>query len=287
VSPRFTTTRAYDPTGGVFPSAIKGLLIANGIVFVLQIVLAGPFASLLGIRFIDVFGLRPEWVILRGWVWQPITYMFLHGGLFHLLFNMFVLWMFGAEIERIWGSRGFLRYYLVCGLGAAGLSFLFNFGSVLIGASGAVYGVLLAFGLLFPNRYIYLWFFIPVRAKYLVAGLAAIEFLAGISGPADGIGHAAHLGGMVTGWVYLKWGRGGGSPVERLMSRFRKRRFEVIDGGRSAKKAEPDASGHAAGPAREAEIDRILDKISRQGLDSLSPEEERILDEASRRPRRD
>lgn len=285
MTPR-STSRTYDPTGGIFPPAIKGLLIANGVVFVLQIVLADPTVRLLGVRFIDVFGLRPEWVILRGWVWQPLTYMFLHGGLFHLLFNMFVLWMFGAEIERMWGRRRFLRYYFACGLGAAALSFVFNFGSVLIGASGAVYGILLAFGMMFPNRYIYLWFFIPIRAKYLVAGLAAIEFLAGISGPADGIGHAAHLGGMITGWVYLRWGRGDGGPVERLMSRFKKRRFEVIEGGRS-KGSRRTASGGPKGRKLETEIDRILDKISERGLDSLTPEEERILDEASRRPRRD
>lgn len=261
-------TRTYDPTTGAFPPAIKALLIANAAVFVVQ-VLAGPI-------IMYWFGLHPATVVARGWVWQPLTYMFLHGGVFHLLFNMFALWMFGAEIERAWGRAEFLKYYVVCGLGGAALSFFFNYGSVVIGASGAVYGILLAFGMLFPDRYIYLWFFLPIKAKYLVMGLAAIAFLAGISsGPEDGIGHAAHLGGFVAGFIYLRWGRGG-SPVDRLVSRWRKRRLKVIEGG-------------AGGGARdvEAEIDRILDKISQSGLESLTPEEERILDDASRRDRRE
>lgn len=258
---------AYHPAGAAFPSAIKALLIANGAVFVLQGLL-GPIITFL-------FGLLPVAVIERGWVWQPLTYMFLHGGLFHLLFNMFVLWMFGSEIERLWGRSEFLRYYIVCGLGGAALSFVFNYNTILIGASGAVYGILLAFGMLFPNRYIYLWFFLPIKAKYLVIGLAAIEFLAGVSSPSDGIGHAAHLGGMLAGFVYLKWNRASENPVRQMLSKWRRRHLKVVDGG------------GRRDPGLEKEIDRILDKISRSGLDSLTPEEERILDEASRRNTRD
>lgn len=260
-------TRTYDPTGGPFPPAIKGLLIANGVVFAAQL-LVGPVLT-------EVLGLLPAAVVARGWVWQPLTYMFLHGGLFHLLFNMFVLWMFGAEIERLWGRNEFLKYYVLCGLGGAVLSFFFSYDSILIGASGAVYGILLAFGLLFPDRTIYLWFVLPIKAKYLVAGLAAIEFLVGVSRPGDGIGHAAHLGGMITGFLYLRWGHDR-SPAERLRKRWRRRRLRVVDGG-----------GGERRPGLEAEIDRILDKISATGLESLTPEEERILDDASRRNRRD
>jgi hypothetical protein len=144
-----------------------------------------------------------------------------------------------------------------------------------IGASGAVFGVLIAFAVLFPNRYIFLWFLIPIKAKYLIGGLAAIEILTGISGGGDGVAHLAHIGGMVVGFAYLKWGREGG-PAGRLMTRWRRRHLEVIPGG-------------AGSPprARESEIDRILDKISEYGLSSLTPEEERILDEASRRRDRD
>jgi len=263
--------RTYDPTAGVFPPAIKWLLIANAGAFVVQM--------LLGSVIVYVFGLLPQAVIEKGWIWQPLTYMFLHGGFFHLLFNMFVLWMFGSEIERLWGSGEFLKYFVLCGLGAAALSFVFGYQSIMIGASGAVYGVLLAFGLLFPNRYIYLWFLIPVKAKYLVAGLAAIEFLSGISRAADGIAHTAHLGGMIAGLVYLKWARDMGNPLEWLVARWRRHGLRVVEG----------EAGRAPGRSRrrdaalEAEIDRILDKISEQGLESLTAEEARILDEASRR----
>ncbi|HUP00515.1 MAG TPA: rhomboid family intramembrane serine protease [Gemmatimonadota bacterium] len=274
----FRGTGTYDPTASPFPPAIKWLLIANGGVFVLQILLAAPLMQSFGVRFEDVFGLRPAWVIERGWVWQPLTYMFLHGGFFHLLFNMFVLWMFGSEIERFWGREGFLKYYLVCGLGAAAASFVFNYHSVVIGASGAVLGVLLAFGLLFPNQYIYLWFLLPIRAKYLVAGIAALEVLFLVSQPGGGIARAAHLGGMLAGFIYLRWRRGD-SPVSRLANRWRRRHLKLIEGGRGRGRS------RRTGLENEAEIDRILDKISKHGLESLTPEEERILDEASRRGR--
>jgi len=261
---------AYDPTG-VFPPTIKWLLIANASVFALDVLLRG----LAGTTLVSLLGLTPAWVIERGWVWQPLTYMFVHGGFFHLLFNMFMLWMFGSEIERLWGSAEFLRYYVICGLGAAALSFLGFYNSTVVGASGAVFGILIAFGLLFPDRYIFLWFLVPIKAKYLIGGLAAIEILTGISGSGDGVAHLAHVGGMVVGFAYLRWWREGG-PAERLMTRWRRRHLEVVQGG----------ARHPAG-SREAEIDRILDKISEHGLESLTPEEERILDEASRGPERD
>lgn len=266
----------YDPTGGALPAAVKWLLIANGGVFAVQLLLSGALAELTGLRLLDVFGLRPAWVIERGWVWQVLTYMFLHGGFFHLLFNMFVLWMFGTEIEWLWGSREFTRYYVICGLGAAFLSFLFNYDSVIIGASGAVLGVLLAFGMLFPNQYVYLWFLLPIRAKYLVAGLAVLEFVYLFSQPDGGIARAAHVGGMLAGFIYLRWRRGG-TPLHRVLRRWRRRHLEIVDGGRAERED----------PRLEAEIDRILDKISQYGLESLTEEEERILDEASRRHRRD
>lgn len=267
----------YDPTGGSLPSAVKWLLIANGVVFGLQLLLSGPLYELTGLRFVDLFGLRPAWVIERGWVWQVLTYMFVHGGFFHLLFNMFVLWMFGTEIEWLWGRREFARYYVLCGLGAAALSFVFNYNSVVIGASGAVLGVLLAFGMLFPNQYVYIWFLLPIKAKYLVAGLAALEIVYLFSQPGGGIARAAHVGGMLAGFLYLRYGRGA-SPLERYLKRWRRRHLELIDSG---------GGSRAEDPRLEGEIDRILDKISEHGLHSLTPEEEKILDEASRRRKRD
>lgn len=265
------TARAYDPTGGMLPRGLKWLLVANGAVFALQLLTRLALGRDV---LVYVFGLQPATVILRGWVWQPVTYMFLHAGFLHLAFNLFVLWMFGMEIERLWGRREFLRYYFVCGLGAAALSFLFGWNSIVIGASGAVLGVLLAFGILFPDRYIYLWFLIPIRAKYLVAGIAALELLFLATRAGGPIANAAHVGGMLAGWVYLKWGRGGGGPMERFAARWRRRRLEVVEGGRGKSDA-----------GTEAAIDRILDKISEQGIESLTPEETRILDEASRRHR--
>jgi membrane associated rhomboid family serine protease len=270
------STWTQDPTGKAFPEAIKWLLIANGAVFLLQNLLAVAVFEAIGLRVEEILGLRPAWVVERLWGWQLFTYMFLHGGFFHLLFNMFVLWMFGTQIERLWGSGRFLQYYLVCGLGAAALSFVFNYNSIIIGASGAVLGVLLAFGLLFPNQYIYLWFLIPIRAKYLVAGLAGLELLYLFSEPRSGVARAAHVGGMLAGYVYLKWGDR--SPVERLANRWRRRKLKLIDG---------EASRASGSPQIEAEIDRILDKISEHGLNSLTNEEARILDQASRGNKRE
>ncbi len=259
----------------MLPQGLRGLLIANAVVFTLEVVLSG-FGG--GGVIVNLFGLTPADVVERGWVWQPLTYMFLHAGLLHLLFNMFVLWMFGVEIEHLWGRNEFLKYYVVCGLGAAALSFLFAWDVTTIGASGAVLGVLLAYGMLFPDRRIYLWFLIPIRAKYLVMGIAALELLYLIAGTQAGIANAAHLGGMAAGWAYLAWGRGGGPPLERLAARWRRRRMRVVPGKRGG-------PGRSVPGSTEAEIDRILDKISIHGLDSLTPEEERILDEASRRGR--
>lgn len=270
------STWTQDPTGKTFPEAIKWLLIVNAAVFLLQNLLAVPVFQTFGLRLEEILGLRPAWVVERLWVWQFLTYMFLHGGFFHLLFNMFVLWMFGTQIERLWGPTRFLHYYLVCGLGAAALSFVFNYNSIIIGASGAVLGVLLAFGMLFPNQYIYLWFLVPIRAKYLVAGLAGLELLYLFSAPESGIARAAHVGGMLAGYVYLKWG--GRSPVERLAKRWRRRKLKLIDG---------DAPRVPGSRRVETEIDRILDKISEHGLDSLTNEEARILDEASRGNKRE
>ncbi len=261
------TTTTYDPSG-LFPPAIKWLLIANGVVFVASL-LAGGIV-------VYVLGLQPAVVIGRGWVWQPLTYMFVHAGLFHLLLNMFVLWMFGAEIERLWGTSEFVKYYVLCGLGAAALSFVFNYHSVVIGASGAVLGVLLAFGMLFPDRYVYLWFLIPVRAKWLVAGIAGLEIVYLVAQRGGHIANAAHVGGMAVGYAYLKWWDHGSNPVERFLEARRRRRLTLIEGGRDEGDSEV-----------EEEIDRILDKISKTGLDSLTPEEERILDQASRRRHRD
>jgi len=139
--------------------------------------------------------------------------MFLHGGFGHIFFNMFALWMFGMELERTWGTREFIKYYFLTGIAAGVSSLLWNWGSPYptIGASGAVYGILAAYALFFPDRYVYLYFLFPIKMKYLALILGGIEFLSMYQN--DGIAHIAHLGGMVVGYFYLRhrykhWGVG-------------------------------------------------------------------------------
>lgn len=254
---RSTTYRPFD---AVFPEGVKLLLIANVAVFLLQRLLPPGFTLLLGLRPADVVG------ELR--LWQPLTYMFLHGGLLHALFNLLILWMMGSEVERFWGKREFLRYYVVCGLGAAALAFVFAYDNLVIGASGAVFGVMVAFALMFPERTIYIWFVIPVPAKYLVLVLFVIELL--VIGGSDGVAHFAHVGGAITGFVYMRFGWRDRLHIRGLSRRWSRRHLTLH-------------AGRATPAADDAEIDRILDKISRTGLQSLTAEESRSLEAASRK----
>jgi membrane associated rhomboid family serine protease len=175
--------------------------------------------------------------------------MFLHGGVFHILFNMLALWMFGTELERMWGSRYFIKFYLVAGGGAACTTMALAFApvpfadqlyySLTIGASGAVYGVLLAYALYFPHRPIYLYFVFPIPAKYFVLIIGAVSLLASLGGPGGGVAHTAHLGGLVTAYLYLKRGNRMHILAE-IKYRYLKwrinrmrRRFDVYSGGRT------------------------------------------------------
>ena len=196
----------YTFIGGAgFTRAVKILVIINAIVFVLQI-----FDSMAGGNmFVGSFGLRPAAVTQGFFLWQLVTYIFLHGGFFHILFNMFALWMFGSELERLWGTREFVRFFFVCGIGA-GVSTVIaspSSGIPTIGASGAIYGILLAYGLLFPDRLIYIYGIIPLQAKYFVMLIGGIAFLSSLGASGGGIAHIAHLGGMVFGYIYLRGGR--------------------------------------------------------------------------------
>src|SRR3990172_10918825 len=148
--------------GGSVTPAIKFLLIANVAVFVLQ--------TFTDYRMIRLFGLVPDLVLHNFYVWQVFTYQFLHGGLFHILFNMLALWMFGGELERLWGSSSFLKYYFLCGVGAGICTVIFlpNSLSPTIGASGAIYGILMAYALLFPDRTVYIYFLFPLKVKHFV-----------------------------------------------------------------------------------------------------------------------
>ena len=198
--------------------------------------------------FVDLtsyLGLVPQQVVEHGWVWQLATYMFLHGGAAHILFNMLGIWMFGTELERLWGTRFFTRFYALTGVGAA-LTVIAvgllpfdvtrsTYYAATIGASGALYGLLMAFAIYYPDRPILMFLLFPVPAKYFVVIVGALAFLAG---PGGDISNAAHLGGLIFGYFYPRGGRGGLSAelkyryLKWKMNRLR-RKFDVHTGGRS------------------------------------------------------
>lgn len=248
------------PWGQSFTASVVGkLVIANVVAFVLQQVFR---------QFTAVFALTPRVVVENFYVWQLGTYMFLHGGFFHLLFNMFILYVFGNTLEIAWGSRQFLKYYIACGIGGGVLSMLFSYNATVLGASGAIFGLLLAYAILYPNQYLLLGFVIPVKAKYLVAGLAALDLYMGLRGP-SGIAHFAHLGGAITGLFFFR---------AQLLNRFRgssklKRKWKVYSNERRERREEQET----------ANIDSILDKISAKGMDNLTTTEKRILENYSRK----
>ena len=189
-----------------FPSGVKWLIISNVAVYLIYF-----FGSLINKAPIFAsFELVPAEVV-RGAVWQLVTYLFLHslGSLWHIVFNMLALWMFGTPIEETWGTRRFLQYYFICGIGAGVcvvVANLFPFGSPnqpTIGASGAIYGLLLAFGMLFPNQTVLLSFLFPIKAKYMVMIFGAIAFLSSFQ-TGSTVSNLAHLGGMLFGFAYIK-----------------------------------------------------------------------------------
>jgi membrane associated rhomboid family serine protease len=194
----------YSPNTqfSIFPPAVKHLLIVNLLVFV---ALSNPMLY----GFLMEFGAL--WPIGSGMFapWQLVTYMFLHAGFGHILFNLFALWIFGQGIENYWGTKRFTIYYFLTGIGAALIHmWIGGTGAPTVGASGAVYGILIAFGMMFPERYIMLLIPpIPIKAKYFVAIFGVIELFSGIMRPDSGIAHFAHLGGMVVGYILIKyWG---------------------------------------------------------------------------------
>ena len=209
-------------TTDFLPRGVKWLLISNVALFLLYF-----FA--VQFRFSAIFypfGLIPGQVLGGFAVWQLVTYMFLHDpyGFSHILFNMLTLWMFGADLERTWGRKEFLKYYFLCGIGAGICVVIGNaiFGTLntrTIGASGAIYGLLLAFGVLYPDRIVLFSFLFPIKAKYFVMIIGAIAFLSSIGASGGGVSHVAHLGGMVFGYGYL---RGIGRKVD-LGTSFRRR----------------------------------------------------------------
>ena len=254
---------SYKPT--LFTNAIKVLVSVNFGIFVLQ-----TLSNAEGL-FFPLFGLVPRMVWSELMIWQPFTYLFFHGGIWHVLINMFVLWMFGSELERLWGKSHFLKFYFVTGVGSGLLTMLFSLQSItpIVGASGAVYGVLLAYGLTYPNRQIYLYGIIPIKSIWFVIGIGMIAFMSSFNNISQ-VSHITHLSGMLIGYLMLK------RPVEwrSLWFSIRKRTLEyrVVQEEKKATHRQKI----------EQDIDIILDKINREGFDSLSHKEQDSLYKNSR-----
>ena len=252
---------------------VKRLLIINVAVFIVTLLLPG-------IRpYLDF---RPSAVFYEPWT--VLTYMFTHGGFMHIFFNLLMLFFFGPPVEERFGGREFIKYYLICGLGGAALSFVFAFGDAVVGASAAVFGVMLAFAMLWPDVQIYIWGIFPVKAKYLVMGLVALDLIPSVLGSNDGVAHFAHLGGALAGFLYIKMDKTTGTPVNKVKKLFARRKFKVVPGS-THPKPEPPRPRRRDEDRVLDDVDRVLDKISTQGMASLTADERRLLDEVSRRYR--
>jgi membrane associated rhomboid family serine protease len=235
-NPYSSVSYAFGPGGISF--TVKWLIVANVAMFLVSAIF--PIVTI-------ALGLTPAAVLGEFWLWQPATYMFVHRDLFHLLFNMLALWMFGTELERMWGQVRFAKFYAVCGIGAAVTTIVVSllpvafagpiYYSMTIGASGAIYGLLLAWGMLFPDRPILMFMLFPVPAKVFVIVMGAISLWLSVTSSGGGVAHVTHLGGLVAGYLYLGSGRGGLTAeikyryLKWKMARMR-RRFDVVPGGR-------------------------------------------------------
>ena len=245
--------------------AVRSIILLNLGLFILQ--------HFLPSSYLKIFGLVPAFVLGRAWLWQLVTYMFLHGSLLHIFFNMLFLWMMGSELERYWGSREFVKYYIVTGTGAGVINMLVQpYSTVpIIGASGAIFGLIIAFALAFPDRELLLYFFIRIKAKHFAVLIGLLELISLFALPNAGIARFAHLGGLVVGYFYLKWEKYS-YPMRRWYLSGRRRLED------SAQRREEMRE-----QKKKSEVDRILDKIGREGLDSLSDRERDFLKKQSGR----
>ena len=254
---------SYKPS--LFTNAIKLLVSVNFGIFLLQSLSRSEMI------FFQLFGLVPKLIWSEFMIWQPVTYLFFHGGIWHVLINMFVLWMFGSELERLWGKKRFLKYYFVTGIGSGIMTALLNLSSItpVVGASGAVFGVLMAYGITYPNRTIYLYGIIPIRSMLFVIAVGLIAFVSSFDGTSR-ISHITHLSGMVIGYLILKrrW------QFNDIWFSIRKKTLEY-----QIQREERKLSHRQE---LENNIDKILDKINDQGFKSLSDKEEKQLYENSK-----
>lgn len=299
------------------PSITKNLLIINVLAFFATWVFEKQ-----GLDLTATFGLH--FFMAKDFsFYQLVTYLFMHGSFMHLFFNMFAVWMFGTVMERVWGAKRFLIYYLVCGIGAGiiqeGVQYinyanenLAAYGFVMtssgritteaylnlwttVGASGAVYAILLAFGMTFPNERMFIIPFpFPIKAKWLIGGFIVIEVWSALNTPGDGIAHMAHLGGTLFGFLLIRYWRkhpnieqrfnGQNGFFQQMKKQYENKRRNTFHYQPSTetprweehKEKEEDS-------ARQAEIDAILDKIRKSGYDSLTKEEKKKLFEQSNR----
>jgi membrane associated rhomboid family serine protease len=222
--------------------AVKWLIIANAVMFV---------ATLVYPPIIQYLGLSPELVVERQWLWQLVTYLFLHGSAVHILLNMLGIWMFGVELERLWGTRQFVKYYAITGIGA-GLTVMAvgllpldwavqTYRGVTIGASGALYGLLVAFAFYYPDRPLLMFFLFPIPAKYFVMIVGAVALFSSLGDRGGNVAHVTHLGGIVVGYVYLRGFKlGRFNLIAELKYRYlrwkinrMRRKFDVHPGGRT------------------------------------------------------
>jgi membrane associated rhomboid family serine protease len=289
----YSTYRFENPFGMSLSPWVRRLLLANTAVGVLQVLMhyggqGGALESALAFRPVEVLS-KP---------WSPLTYMFVHGDFWHFFFNMLVLFFFGPPLEERWGSTDFIKFYLVAGLGAA-LLCLLDPTSAVIGASGAVYGLMLAYAMAWPDNPVYIWGIFPVKVKWLVAALAAFSVFGAMGSFGSGVAHWAHLGGFATAFLYLKspWAPSAWGPTYGKRATKKKGWRLTLPWKRKPKPAAapPPKPQHAPGATIRRrdeqqlldDVDRILEKISARGLASLTEEERRRLDEVSRRYRSD
>jgi len=255
-----STQGSFNYNSNLFTEAIKLLVSINFIIFILQTISSSE--SL----FFPLFGLVPKLVWSKFMLWQPLTYMFFHGGIWHVLINMFVLWMFGSELERLWGKHRFLKFYFFTGIGAGILTMIFSFNSniPIVGASGAVYGILLGYGFIYPNRTIYLYGIIPIKSIWFVISVGFIAFISSIDNNSN-VSHLTHLSGMIVGYFLLK------NPyrLKDILFLIRKKSIEFKVKKEETIKFEKNKT--------EKELNFILDKINREGYESLTKEEQNQL----------
>jgi membrane associated rhomboid family serine protease len=197
---RYNSYRPQISFGGPMTQGVRLLLIITVSAYFLQ-----TLCGLLGVPIGEYFALVPRSVSEKFFLWQLLTYNFLHGGTFHILINMMVLYMFGGEIETFFGKQRFLTYYLICGIGAGMVTVLFSSNSTIqvVGASGAIYGLLMAYGIIYPNRQVLFMFIFPVKVKWMVLIFIGIEFFGTMEYSSDGISHITHLGGLLFGFAYF------------------------------------------------------------------------------------